>query len=162
MDRANDPFAANARRLAAQPTPSTWLGLIVEVVREAGPGEGETGARHPAHFLGAAWAPVSGGLSRWPECVVIGSPRADNAIAELFAHLPNDALLHLADLDVLDGALAGEILLACDRNLESYQREGVAAFVAAERARTSDRILAQYTDRDARFERFLRRVRSIG
>jgi hypothetical protein len=160
MGDADDPFAANARRLVAQATASTWLGLVVQVVRESGPDEGAQ-TSHPAHFLGAAWAPFAQGASRWPECVVIGSPRADNAIAELFTHLPNDARLHLADLDVLDGALAAEILLACDRNLEAYQREAVAAFVAAERARTNKRITAQYTDRDARFERFLGRVRSM-
>jgi hypothetical protein len=149
-----DPFVENARRLVGEPTPATWLGLVVHVVREQECGEGVARMRLPAHFLGAAWAPFERGFSRWPECVVIGSPRAENAIAELLEQLPPDATLFLADLDALDGALAAEILLASDRNLEAYQREGLASFVAAERARTARIVHGRYTDRDAGFERF--------
>ena len=47
-----------------------------------------------------------------------------------------------------------EVLLAADRNLEPYQRQGVQAFVAAERARVAARVAHDYTDRDPRFQRF--------
>ena len=75
------------------------------------------------------------GPARWPEVVVIGSPSADNALAELFAHLPDDARVFLAGVDNVDAALAAEILLAADRNLEPYQRDALANFIAAERKR---------------------------
>ena len=66
--------------------------------------------------------------------------------------------LYLAGLDEVDAALAARILLAADRNLERYQRDGVAAFVASEEARVAARIASTYTDRDEGFERFRARV----
>jgi len=149
-----DPFAAHARRLVIEPGPATWIGLVVCVALAQEREATDRILRLPAHYLGAAWPPFEIGPSRWPECVVIGSPRADNAIVELFARLPADAKLFLADSDAVDGALAGQILLASDRNLEPYQREAINAYVASERARTAARIASDYHDRDAGFERF--------
>jgi hypothetical protein len=109
--------------------------------------------RTPEHFLAAAWAPGAP-RSRWPDAVVIGSPTADDALALLLRNVPASARLYLASLDSVDAALAARILLAADRNLEPYQREGVAAFVAAEAARDAARIAQGYSDRDEGFERF--------
>jgi len=55
-------------------------------------------------------------------------------------------------------AEGGALVATPDHNLEAYQREGVARFVDAERARTKLSIAARYTDHDAGFERFRARV----
>jgi len=145
-------------RLAPSFEAGCWTGIVVHAI------EGATrdidGARvvTPDHYLGAAWAPTAGAPSRFPDVVVIGSPGADNALAELLAHVPSDAKLWLAGRDAVDIALAAEILLAADRNLERYQRDAVGAFIAAEHARTRAAIAARYSDRDAGFERFRSQV----
>jgi hypothetical protein len=95
---------------------------------------------------------------RWPEAVAIGSPDANRALDELLRQLPPDARLHLAGLDDVDAALAADVLLAVDRNLEPYQRAGIEAFVDHERARTKQSIAGRYTDRDAGFQRFRTRA----
>jgi len=76
----------------------------------------------------------------------------------LLRQLPDGAVLFLAGRDDVDAALAAQILLEADRNLEPYQQDRIAAFVAAERERMKDAIAARYTDRDAGFERFRARV----
>lgn len=134
-----------AARLAARATEATWLGVCVKVVDA------------PAHFLGAVWAPGAP-RSRWPDAVVIGSPTADDALALLLRHVPSGETLFLADLDGVDASLAARILLAADRHLAPHQREGIAAFVAAQAARDADAIARTYTDRDEGFERFRARV----
>ena len=110
--------------------------------------------RTPDHYLGAAWPPPSRGITRFPDVVVIGSPAADNALAELFVHLPRDARLHLAGLEHVDAALAAQILRDTDRNLEDYQRRAIDAFIEAQRSDDAARIAQRYTDRDAGYERF--------
>ena len=72
--------------------------------------------------------------------------------------MPASSRLFLADRDSADAALAARILLAADHNLEPYQREGIAAFVAAQEARDTARIAQGYSDRDEGFERFRSRV----
>jgi hypothetical protein len=139
------PPSAVAARLAAHGGEASWIGVCVKVVDS------------PAHFLGAAWAPGAP-RSRWPDAVVIGSPSADATLALLLRHVPEDARLFLADLDHVDAALAARILLAADRNLAPYQREGIAAFVTAREAQDAARIAADYSDRDEGFERFRARV----
>ena len=146
-----------AHRLSARCGDDTWIGACVRVV-EAARREGSSSVeRTPDHYLAAAWAPGAP-RSRWPDAVVIGSPAADDALALLLRHVPDGAKLYLADLDAVDAALAARGLLAADRNLEPYQRDGIAAFVAAEEARVAARIAAGYTDRDEGFERFRARV----
>ena len=142
------------RRLASRWQPGFWTGLVVRVVLAREHDEGDVRVRTPDHFLGAAWPPPSDALPRWPEVVVIGSPSADNALAELFIHLPSDARMFLAGVDDVDAALAAEILLAADPNLEAYQRDALQAFIAAERERVRAAIAARYTDHDPGFERF--------
>jgi len=151
------PGADVAARLASRASDATWIGVCVRVV-DAARVQGPAGAvSTPGHFLAAAWAP---GVprSRWPDAVVIGSPTADDALALLVRHVPASARLFLADLDAVDAALAARILLAADRNLEPYQREGIATFVAAQQARDTARIAQGYSDRDEGFERFRSRV----
>ncbi len=147
-------------RLAGRFDPGCWAALVVRIVAAATSERDGAMMRTPDHYLGAAWLPPASGLSRWPEVVVIGSPAADNALSELFVHLPPDARIYLAGKDELDGALAAEILCRSDQHLEPYQRSGVEAFIAAERARERDVIRARFTDRDPGFERFRDRVLS--
>ena len=150
------------RRLASRWQPGCWTGLVVRVIPARERDENGVRVRTPDHYLGAAWPPPSDAPARWPEVVVIGSPSADNALAELFVHLPVDARVYLAGVDDVDAALAAEILLAADRNLESYQRDALRAFVAAERARVGAAIAARYTDHDPGFERFRARLLDRG
>jgi hypothetical protein len=146
------------RRLAARFEPGCWTGLVIRAVPAAEHEQGGATVRTPDHFLGAAWAPADGAPTRWPEAVVIGSPTADNALAELLQHVPAEARLYLGGADDVDAALAAEILLAVDRNLEAYQRDALAVFIDAQRTRTRAAIAQRYTDRDAGFERFRARV----
>jgi len=151
------------RRFCSRADPDCWIGLVTRVIAAASEERDGTIVHTPDHYLGAAWAPRPQVL-RWPEVVVIGSPAADNAIAELFANLPGDARLYLADLDQVDAALAAEILRRSDSNLEPYQQRGIEAFIAAQRERDRALIEERYTDRDAGYERFravlLREIRS--
>ena len=113
----------------------------------------------PAHFLVGAWAPSEAGLyPRLPEFAAIASPDAQRALRELFVHLPPDARVHLVDETVGDAALLADMVLACDTNLEPYQRAALERFAARRRARLRDEILRRYTDREGDFERFRGRV----
>jgi|SRR5437867_6119177 len=141
-------------RLAPQWESGCWIGLIARAIAAAKRDIDGTVVGTPDHFLGAAWPPVIGIPARWPEAVVIGSPSAENALAELLTHVPADARLLLVGPDEVDMALAAEILLHTDRNLEAYQREGLAAFINAERTRMRKCIAERYTDVDAGYERF--------
>jgi hypothetical protein len=156
MPRAG--IARFARRLAARWQQGCWTGLVVRVIPAQERDENGVRVRTPDHFLGAAWPPASEAPSRWPEVVVIGSPSADNALSELFVHLPADARVFLASIDDVDAALAARILLAADRNLEQYQRDALDAFIAAERARVDAAITSGYTDCDPGFLRFRDRL----
>ena len=149
--------AAVAARLAARGGDAAWIGVCVRVVEAAAVERPALVTRTPDHYLAAAWSPGSP-RSRWPDAVVIGSPGPDDARALLLRHVPSSARLFLADLDCVDAALAARILLSADRNLEGYQRDGIAAFVRAREARDADRIAAGYSDRDEGFERFRARV----
>ena len=146
------------RRLAVRWEPACWTAIVVRAIHAREHVAQGARVRTPDHFLAAAWAPAERGPVRWPDAVVIGSPAADNALALLFAQLPDAARLFLAGADDVDAALAAEILLAGDRNLEPYQRAALATFVAAERERARAAIAARYTDRDPGFERFRARV----
>lgn len=152
----DNPFAVFRRRLAPRFSGGVWpvvVNIVASHVRH-------TGARVPPHWLAAAWPPADAGPTRWPDAVVIGSPSADNALAELCGRLPSDARLFLVDTDAVDAALAAEILLAADRNLEAFQREGIAAFISAQRARVATRIAHDYTDHDPGFARLLSKLRN--
>lgn len=155
----DDPFAVFRRRLAPRFAIDVWPVVVVNIVASQ---VLDSGARVPAHWLAAAWPPAGAGPTRWPEVVVIGSPLADNALAELCTRLPSDARLFLVDTDAVDAALAAEVLLAADRNLEAYQREGIAAFIAAERNRSARRIASDYSDHDPGFARLLSSLRKQG
>ena len=72
-----DPFATFRRRLVSRFSTDAWLVLVVKVVAAQSLADG---SRVPDHWLAAAWTPLAGGPTRWPEAVVIGSPAADNEI----------------------------------------------------------------------------------
>jgi hypothetical protein len=148
------PFDAFRRRLAPRFDVSAWPVLLVQAIPAATREAADARVNTPAHWLAAAWPPVAQGLDRWPEAVVIGSPAPDNALAELVGRLPGDARLCLVDADAVDAALAADILLAADRNLEPYQRDALARFAAVERARVAARVTRDYTDHDPAFARF--------
>lgn len=151
--------AANiARRLAPECAADTWIGLCVRVIRAASRNIDGVNVATPDHFLGAVWAPSVGLPHRWPEAVVIGTPTSERTLGSLFVHVPDEAYIYLATPDDVDAVLAAEILLAGDRHLEPYQREGVAEFITAERERTRIATIERYTDRDAGFERFRARA----
>jgi hypothetical protein len=147
-----------ARRLIADYSPQAWRIVCVRVVGEAVRDLDGTAVHTPAHYLAAAWTPGVDAPSRWPEAVVIGSPTSERALAELATQLPAEAKLWLGTTDQLDAALAAKILLAADRNLEAYQREGIAAFVTAERERVARSLADTYTDLDPAFLRFRAQV----
>ena len=90
---AHAEVAHFTRRLASRWQPAWWTGLVVRVISARECLEHGVIVRTPDHYLGAAWPPPAEAPSRWPEVVVIGSPSADNALAELFIHLPDDARL---------------------------------------------------------------------
>ena len=150
----DDPFAVFRRRLATKYDPSLYSVLLVSVVPEGHIELGDTWVNTLQHWMAAAWLPPAHGPMRWPEAVVIGSPSPDHALAELCGRLPFDAKLFLVDSDAVDAALAAEILLRSDRNLEQYQRDGIGAYIAAEHARVSARIQQDYTDHDPGYARF--------
>lgn len=149
-----------ARRLVADYAADAWRIVCVRVVGEAFRDAGTGPVHTPAHYLAAAWLPGRDAPSRWPEAVVIGSPTSERALAELALQLPGDVRLWLGGTDQLDAVVAAEILLAADRNLERYQRAGIAAFIAAERERTQRVLARTYADIDPAFERF--RARLLG
>jgi hypothetical protein len=155
---AHDGVTRFARRLAARWDAACWTGIVVRAIPAAQWREGARLVRAPDHYMGAAWPPAAWAPPRWPEAVVIGSPAAENALAELFLHLPDEARVYLAGIDDVDAALAAEILLAADRNLEPYQRDALGAFVAAERGRARAAIAARYKDHDAGYARFRSRI----
>lgn len=159
---SDDSFAHLRQRLAHRVTPDDWLGLIVSLLPAQAREQGGAIAHTPEHFLGALWAPLAKGPTRWPEVAVIASPTADHALARLLEHMPADVSLFLVGRDDVDVALAAEILRAGDRNLEPYQREAIGRFIEAERARTRNAIGTRYTDRDDAFERFRARVTPSG
>jgi hypothetical protein len=153
-----DVAARVARRLAARWSSDAWTGVCVRIVTATTREERGERVAVADHFLAAAWPPAGRGPSRWPEAVSIGSPESHHALFELFGKLPPHARLYLASPDEVDAALAAEVLLASDRNLERYQRDALQAFVAYERQRTRDAAAARYSDRDAGFERFRTRL----
>jgi len=139
-------------RLLARPRPGCWLGLVIRAFPATDDPSGG-----PVHWLLAGWAPDAGGLyPRLPEFAAIASPDRDRALAELFVHLPPAEPVHLVSPERVDAALVGEMVLAVDRHLQPWQRDGLQAFVAAQREAERERIRARYTDREAGFERLMR------
>jgi hypothetical protein len=155
---AHAQAARFVRRLAPRWEPTCWTGIVVRAIPAREIEIAGAVIRTSDHFIGGAWAPAERAPARWPEAVVIGSPTADNALAELFVHLPDAARLFLAGVDDVDAALVAEILLAGDCNLERYQRDALRVFIERERMRAA--IDARYSDRDPGFERF--RARLLG
>ena len=143
------------RRLLTEPRPGCWLGFVGRAIDAHEDGTW----RSPAHFLVGAWAPDARGLyPRLPEFAAIASPDATRALRELFIHLPPDARVLLVDERHADAALLARMVLACDANLEPYQRAALEAFVAARELRLDAAIRETYTDREGGFERFRGRL----
>ena len=155
-----DDWLGEARaRLLERPEPGAWIGLVVRAI-DAGPQQdGGAGPGTPAHYLVGAWPPGPDGLyPRLPEFALIASPDGARALRELFAHLPPNERIHLVDERVADAVLLAEMVLVCDRNLQPWLREALERFVVARRAALRARVAERYTDREAGFERFRRRV----
>lgn len=159
MSEADGGFARDARRLLARPAPDAWLGLVVRVL-DARVHESPAAREHtPPHFVVAGWAPQPDGVyRRLPEFAAIAAPDSRRALREIFVHLPADARLALVDGDVVDPALAAEMVLICDTNLEPYQRDALAGFVSAQREGTRARIAAGYTASEPGYARLRERL----
>ena len=151
-----DPTLRIASRLAVGYSPDRHVGAVVKAF------DADAVAKTPAHWLAAAWAPAQCGPQRWPAAVALGSPDSQNALLELLERLPPQARLHLAPIDELDLGLAARIVLRCDRNLEPYQRDGIARFVERWGVHERDAIGARYSDHDPAFERFTGRLADPG
>ncbi len=152
-------FALDARRLLSRPVPGAWLGLVARVLDDRVQEGVGARVRTPAHFVVAGWAPQADGLyRRLPEFAAIAAPDSRRALREIFVHLPAEARLCLVDGDVVDPALAAEMVLGCDTHLESYQREALVEFVAAQREATRERIAAVYTAMEPGYSRLRARL----
>jgi len=139
-------------RLATRPRADAGRARVMQAFGGAGDASGG-----PAHWLAAGWAPQPDGLyRRLPEFAAIASPDRDRALAEVLVHVPAPATVWLAAPDTVDAALVAETVLAVDRNLQPWHRDGLRAFVAAQRAADLARIRARYTDREDGFERLRR------
>ena len=145
-----DPrFATLAKRLLARPRPGAWLGLVIRAFPAAGDG--------PPHWLVAGWhADEDGLVPRLPEFAAIASPDRERALAELLVHLPPEAPVHLVTPERVDAALVAEMVLAVDAHLQPWHRDGLQAFVDAQRRADRERIRGRYTDREAGYERMWR------
>jgi hypothetical protein len=146
---ADDPrFETLRARLLARPRPDAWLGLVIRAFPAA---EADGG---PPHWLVAGWRADENGLvPRLPEFAAIASPDRERALSELLVHLPPGASLHLATPERVDAALVAQMVLEVDRNLQPWHRDGLRAFVEAQRAADRARIRARYTDREDGYER---------
>jgi len=164
LPMADDDWLRDARsRLKTARCPDAWIALIVRAIApQVIEAEGRVD-RTPAHFLLGAWAPRPDGLvPRLPEFAAIASPDATRALRELFVQLPPSVPVVLVDESVADAALLARMVLLCDANLEAWQRGALERFVEVAGARLEAGIRAQYTDREADFERFRGRVLGTG
>jgi hypothetical protein len=120
-------------------------------------------AQAPVHWLAAGWRPDETGLyPRLPEFAAIASPDADRALGELIDRVPAAARVHLVSAHHVDPALVAEMVLAVDRNLQPWHRDGLRAFIDARRLDDRQVIRARYTDRDVGFEQFRTRLGASG
>jgi hypothetical protein len=91
----------------------------------------------------------------WLGPVIRAFPAADDASAGP-VHWPPAEPVHLVSPDRVDAARVGERVLVVDRHLQPWQRDGLQAFVAAQRHAQREPIRARCTDREAGFERLMR------
>ena len=156
----SDDWLREARsRLLARPEPGCWIAIVARAIDAATRDTGAAREHTPAHYLVGAWAPGDDGLyPRLPEFAAIASPDGERALRELFAHLPAQARVCLVDERHADTELLAQMVLACDRNLEAYQREALERFAAQRRQALLERIRTGYTDRESGFQRFRDRL----
>jgi len=156
---ADDWLRTARSRLIPRPEPGCWIAIVVKAIDAAMHEMVALRERTPAHYLVGAWAPGDGGLyPRLPEFAAIASPDGERALRELFTHLPAQVRVHLVDERHADVELLAQMVLACDRNLEAYQREALERFAAQCRQALHERIRRRYTDRESGFERFRDRL----
>lgn len=156
-----EPDAAALRavssRLARHSDEATHVVAVVRVFDAAETDTPDRRTRTPEHWLAAAWAlPMP---ARWPDAAALGSPSGERALLELLTRLGGEARATLVDAHELDMALAADIVLCVDRNLEPYQREGLRAFAGRWREAEAASIASRYTDRDPGFESHMARLR---
>ena len=147
MNQANNLNAKLTERLTDVWTPACWFGFFTEALPEL---DG-----YPAHFLVACWQPVvSPLLPQLPHLVAIISRSSANAAAELLRLVPLDVPIILLKSDQVNVGLITEMILSSDRHLTEHYRQGLEAFVEADRGKWRRKIQANYSDVDDSFERF--------
>ena len=165
---SNPLLATLRRRLLVRPRPGAWLGLVIRAFPrddpQASPGDERPRTDDdPVHWLVSGWlADADGIVPRLPEFAAIASPDRERALAELLAHLPPEAPVFLTTPERVDAALVAELVLAIDRNLQPWHRDGLRAFIEARRDADRALIRELYTDRDEGFERLRRRLLESG
>lgn len=163
---SGDPLLATLRRrLLVRPRPGAWLGLVIRAFpltdrdEPAPRNERPRTDDGPVHWLVAGWlADADGLVPRLPEFAAIASPDRERALAELLAHLPPEAPVFLTTPERVDAALVAELVMAVDRNLQPWHRDGLRAFIEARREADRALIREFYTDRDEGFERLRQRL----
>jgi hypothetical protein len=146
-------------RLLDTPCAGAWIALIVRAIAPGTVVREGSVVRTPAHFLVGAWKPSASGLyPRLPEFAAIASPDGLRALRELFVHLPPDARVALVDDMHADALVLAQMVLACDRNLEDWQRDALLAFVERLGEQRITEIRSRFTDRETGFERFRDRL----
>lgn len=163
-----------ARRLVRRYRPGAWVGAIRLALDATVETRGEVEESRPPHYLVALWEPPGWLarpadasseqapecrplLPRWPAVAAIAAPDASGALLELMRHVPGDACVWLTD-EAIDWRLVATIVLESDRHLEPYHRDGLTAFIASCDAADREQIRAQYSDRDAGYERWRERL----
>jgi hypothetical protein len=77
-------------------------------------------------------------------------------LAERFVHLPPAEPVHPVSPERVDAPLVGERVPAAVRHPQPRRRDGLQAFMAAQREARCERIRSRHTDREAGFERLMR------
>ena len=141
-------------RLTRRWRDGVWIGCVFRAVASSD--------TLPAHFIAAAWEPPPPGepplIARLPDASFLAPHEGERALLGLIETLPPGVRLCLAGPKHVDPALVTQVVLSGDRNLTPALKESLAAFVGAEQARSEHAIRETYTDRDAAFENFKKKL----
>ena len=131
--------------------PGAWIGALRQVsartTEVVSTPQGELVETRAPQWLLALWPPQRlqrPFLRRWPGWVSLHAAEAEtHAVLELLRHVPAGASLWVLE-EELDWALMAEIVLLSEPGLQEFQQRALKAFMQAERAATTSRILSAY------------------
>ncbi len=147
------------RRTVSEWRADCWFGFVIEALPEAVRRNGQQVVHTPAHFLVAAWEPVScPPLPQLPTAAAIVSNSAGRAVSELLRLIPPAVPIRMLERDRVNIGLIAEMILVADRHLDAGYRQDLRQFIAGERLAWQATIRAGYADRDPSFERFKARL----